>query len=85
MDHTDVMDKIFVDDRGQMNSGSFGELRPHINAGKGQVHGKWSIAAICLIDLNPGYLVCNSPFCRHTAKRSISEDNGLSFPSRLTC
>ena len=34
MDHTDVMDKIVVDDRGQMNSGPFGALRPHINAGK---------------------------------------------------
>ncbi|MCY3769349.1 MAG: ornithine cyclodeaminase family protein [Gammaproteobacteria bacterium] len=33
-DHTDAMDKIVVDDRGQMNSGPFGALRPHINAGK---------------------------------------------------
>lgn len=34
IDHTDIMDKIFVDDRGQMNSGPFGALRAHINAGK---------------------------------------------------
>lgn len=34
LDHTDVMDKIVVDDRGQMNAGPFGALRPHINAGK---------------------------------------------------
>ena len=34
MDHTDVMDKIIVDDRGQMNAGPYGALRPHINAGK---------------------------------------------------
>ncbi len=34
LDHTDIMDKIFVDDRGQMNSGPYGALRPHINAGK---------------------------------------------------
>ena len=34
MDHTDIMDKIFVDDRGQMNSGPLGALRPHIDAGK---------------------------------------------------
>ena len=34
IDHTDVMDKIFVDDRGQMNAGPLGALRPHINAGK---------------------------------------------------
>ena len=34
LDHTDIMDKIFVDDRGQMNSGPFGALRAHINAGK---------------------------------------------------
>jgi ornithine cyclodeaminase len=32
--HTDIMDKIVVDDRGQMNAGPFGALRPHINAGK---------------------------------------------------
>jgi len=34
IDHTDSMDKIVVDDRGQMNAGPFGALRPHINAGK---------------------------------------------------
>ena len=34
LDHIDVMDKIIVDDRGQMNAGPFGALRPHINAGK---------------------------------------------------
>ena len=34
IDHTDIMDKIFVDDRGQMNAGPYGALRPHINAGK---------------------------------------------------
>ncbi|MEM7194946.1 MAG: ornithine cyclodeaminase family protein [Pseudomonadota bacterium] len=34
LNHTDVMDKIFVDDRGQMNAGPLGALRPHINAGK---------------------------------------------------
>lgn len=34
LDHTDVMDRIFVDDRGQMNAGPYGALRPHINAGK---------------------------------------------------
>jgi alanine dehydrogenase len=33
-DHTDVMDRIFVDDREQMNAGPYGALRPHINAGK---------------------------------------------------
>ena len=38
IDHTDVMDKIFVDDRGQMNAGPFGALRPHINAGKVSAH-----------------------------------------------
>ena len=38
IDHTDVMDKIFVDDRGQMNAGPFGALRPHINAGKISAH-----------------------------------------------
>jgi len=34
LDHTDIMDKIFVDDRGQMNAGPLGALRPHINANK---------------------------------------------------
>jgi ornithine cyclodeaminase len=34
IDHTDIMDKIFVDDRGQINAGPLGALRPHINAGK---------------------------------------------------
>ena len=34
LDHTDIMDKIIMDDRGQMNAGPFGALRPHINAGK---------------------------------------------------
>ncbi len=34
LDITEKMDKIFVDDRGQMNSGPLGALRPHINAGK---------------------------------------------------
>ncbi len=34
LDHTDIMDKIVVDDRGQMNAGPFGALRPHINAAK---------------------------------------------------
>ncbi len=33
-DHIDVMDKIIVDDRGQMNAGPLGALRPHIEAGK---------------------------------------------------
>ena len=43
MDLTDRMDKIVVDDRGQMNAGPFGALRPHINAGKvstDSVHGE---------------------------------------------
>ncbi len=43
LDHTDIMDKIVVDDRGQMNAGPFGALRPHINAGKvspEMVHGE---------------------------------------------
>lgn len=31
---TDIMDKIVVDDRGQMRAGHLGALRPHINAGK---------------------------------------------------
>jgi len=31
---TDRVNKIVVDDRGQMNAGPFGALRPHINAGK---------------------------------------------------
>jgi alanine dehydrogenase len=42
-DHTDIMDKIVVDDRGQMNAGPLGALRPHINAGKvssDTVHGE---------------------------------------------
>ncbi|MBX2869142.1 MAG: ornithine cyclodeaminase family protein [Acidiferrobacterales bacterium] len=34
IDLTDRMDKIVVDDRGQMNAGPYGALRPHINAGK---------------------------------------------------
>lgn len=34
LDLTDRMDKIVVDDRGQMLAGPFGALRPHINAGK---------------------------------------------------
>ncbi|HUR42675.1 MAG TPA: ornithine cyclodeaminase family protein [Aestuariivirga sp.] len=34
LDLTDQMDKIVVDDRGQMLAGPFGALRPHINAGK---------------------------------------------------
>ena len=33
MDIIARMDKIVVDDRGQMNAGPFGALRPHINAG----------------------------------------------------
>ena len=43
MDITDAMDKIVVDDRGQMNAGPLGALRPHINAGKvgpESVHGE---------------------------------------------
>ena len=43
LDHTDIMDKIVVDDRGQMNAGPLGALRPHINAGKvspDSVHGE---------------------------------------------
>lgn len=43
LDHTDIMDKIVVDDRGQMNAGPLGALRPHINAGKvssDTVHGE---------------------------------------------
>lgn len=42
-DFTDIMDKIVVDDRGQMNAGPYGALRPHINAGKvspDTVHGE---------------------------------------------
>ena len=34
LDVTDKMHKIVVDDRGQMNAGPLGALRPHINAGK---------------------------------------------------
>jgi len=34
LDFTDVMQKIVVDDRGQMRAGHLGALRPHINAGK---------------------------------------------------
>lgn len=34
LDLTDRMDKIVVDDRGQIRAGPFGALRPHINAGK---------------------------------------------------
>jgi ornithine cyclodeaminase len=34
LDLVDIMDKIVVDDRGQMNAGSFGALRPHMDAGK---------------------------------------------------
>lgn len=34
LDLTGRMDKIVVDDRGQMLAGPFGALRPHINAGK---------------------------------------------------
>jgi ornithine cyclodeaminase len=34
MDITDHVDRIVVDDRGQMNAGPYGALRPHINAGK---------------------------------------------------
>lgn len=33
-DFTDIMDKIYVDDRGQMRAGRLGALRPHIDAGK---------------------------------------------------
>ncbi len=43
LDFTDIMDKIVVDDRGQMNAGPLGALRPHINAGKvstESVHGE---------------------------------------------
>ncbi|NKB75479.1 MAG: ornithine cyclodeaminase family protein [Gammaproteobacteria bacterium] len=43
LDLLDVMDKVFVDDRGQMNAGPLGALRPHINAGKispESVHGE---------------------------------------------
>jgi ornithine cyclodeaminase len=31
---TDIMDKIVMDDRGQMRSGPFGALRAHVDAGK---------------------------------------------------
>jgi alanine dehydrogenase len=34
LDFTDIMDKIVVDDRGQMRAGHLGALRPHIDAGK---------------------------------------------------
>lgn len=34
IDFTDIMDKIVVDDRGQMRAGHLGALRPHIDAGK---------------------------------------------------
>ncbi len=34
IDFTDIMDRIYVDDRGQMRAGHLGALRPHINAGK---------------------------------------------------
>lgn len=34
IDICDFVDKIIVDDRGQMNAGPFGALRPHIDAGK---------------------------------------------------
>ncbi len=34
LNHTDIMDKVIVDDTGQMHVGPFGALRPHINAGK---------------------------------------------------
>lgn len=43
LDITDDMDKIVVDDRGQMNAGPLGALRPHIDAGKvspESVHGE---------------------------------------------
>lgn len=43
LDITDGMDKIVVDDRGQMNAGPLGALRPHIDAGKvspESVHGE---------------------------------------------
>lgn len=42
-DITGVMDKIVVDDRGQMKAGPYGALRAHINAGKvgpESVHGE---------------------------------------------
>jgi ornithine cyclodeaminase len=31
---TDIMDKVVVDDRGQVRSGPFGALRAHVEAGK---------------------------------------------------
>ncbi|NKB60920.1 MAG: ornithine cyclodeaminase family protein [Gammaproteobacteria bacterium] len=34
LDLLDIIDKVIVDDRGQMNAGPLGALRPHINAGK---------------------------------------------------
>jgi hypothetical protein len=54
LDLTDRMDKIVVDDRGQMLAGPFGALRPHINAGKvspSTVHAE--IGEICA-GLRPG-------------------------------
>lgn len=49
IDFTDIMDKIVVDDRGQMRSGHLGALRPHINAGKvseDTVHGELGEVAV---------------------------------------
>lgn len=54
LDITDRMNKIVVDDRGQMLAGPFGALRPHINAGKvapDTVHAE--IGEICA-GLKPG-------------------------------
>lgn len=49
LDFTDIMDKIVVDDRGQMRAGHLGALRPHINAGKvseTSIHGELGEVAV---------------------------------------
>ncbi|MDW3207659.1 MAG: ornithine cyclodeaminase family protein [Alphaproteobacteria bacterium] len=49
IDFTDIMDKIVVDDRGQMRAGHLGALRPHIDAGKvseTSIHGELGEVAV---------------------------------------
>lgn len=49
IEFTDIMDKIVVDDRGQMRSGHLGALRPHIDAGKvseDSIHGELGEVAV---------------------------------------
>ncbi|WP_420416666.1 ornithine cyclodeaminase family protein [Pacificispira sp.] len=49
LDFTDIMDKIVVDDRGQMRAGHLGALRPHIDAGKvseTSIHGELGEVAV---------------------------------------